>query len=543
MARRKRERDTTTKTHRGRDRKQENGSRLDGKKDIGGMPPVWQKRTLHKRMRGGGQDQDIGIRKTSRGVKRKRGTVDSHLPFSNKYSVLSTQNMQTGLKDNTEGAREVRYTLRPLREVWMKVGLEKLDMHEGVTVKVLLDSGVTGIFMDKEFVQEQGFKMEKLDKPVEVKNVDGTDNNKGRIEYEIECNMYFKGHVERIRVDVCKLGRTKVILGMPWLAAHNPEIDWEKGEVRMTRCPPWCTCNKKRKEEKWKIRAVEQMVEELVPRRFWKWRKVFRKAELERMLVRKPWDHVIELKEGFVLRKGKVYLLSRDKREEVQAFVEDQLRKGYIRPSKSPQTLPVHFVAKKDGKRRMVQDYQHINEGTIKNAYLLPLIADILDRVGTRKVFTKLDLCWGYNNIRIKEGDKWKVVFTTHIGSYEPTVMYFRLTNSPATFQTMMNNLFRDMVNQGNTATFIDNIIIATDTEEGQNKIVEEVLRRLEENDLFVKPEKCRWKVREVEFLGVVIGPGGVRMQKEKVDGVLSWPTPRSAKDVQKFMGLANYYR
>jgi len=543
MARRKRERDTTTKTHRGRDRKQENGSRLDGKKGIGGMPPVWQKRTLHKRMRGGGQDQDIGIRKTSRGVKRKRGTVDSHLPFSNKYSVLSTQNMQTGLKDNTEGAREVRYTLRPLREVWMKVGLEKLDMHEGVTVKVLLDSGVTGIFMDKEFVQEQGFKMEKLDKPVEVKNVDGTDNNKGRIEYEIECNMYFKGHVERIRVDVCKLGRTKVILGMPWLAAHNPEIDWEKGEVRMTRCPPWCTCNKKRKEEKWKIRAVEQMVEELVPRRFWKWRKVFRKAELERMLVRKPWDHVIELKEGFVLRKGKVYLLSRDKREEVQAFVEDQLRKGYIRPSKSPQTLPVHFVAKKDGKRRMVQDYQHINEGTIKNAYLLPLIADILDRVGTRKVFTKLDLCWGYNNIRIKEGDKWKVVFTTHIGSYEPTVMYFRLTNSPATFQTMMNNLFRDMVNQGNTATFIDNIIIATDTEEGQNKIVEEVLRRLEENDLFVKPEKCRWKVREVEFLGVVIGPGGVRMQKEKVDGVLSWPTPRSAKDVQKFMGLANYYR
>jgi len=96
----------------------------------------------------------------------------------------------------------------------------------------------------------------------------------------------------------------------------------------------------------------------------------------------------------------------------------------------------------------------------------------------------------------------------------------------------MMNDLFRDMVNQGNTATFINDIIVATDTEEGHDEIVEEVLRRLEENDLFVKPEKCRWKVREVEFLGVVIGPGGVRMQKEKVDGVLSWPTPRSAKDV-----------
>ena len=180
---------------------------------------------------------------------------------------------------------------------------------------------------------------------------------------------------------------------MPWLAAHNPEINWEKGEVKMTRCPPWCTQNKKRKEKRIRIKAAEQTVEELVPKRFWKWKKVFGKVELERMPVRKPWDHAIELKEGFVPRKGKVYSLSRDKREEVQAFVEDQLRKGYIQLSKSPQTLPVHFVAKKDGKRRMVQDYQHINEGTIKNAYPLPFIVDILDSVEMRKVFTKLDLC------------------------------------------------------------------------------------------------------------------------------------------------------
>ena len=265
--------------------------------------------------------------------------------------------MNCGLKDNTEEAREVRYTLRPLREVWIKVELEKLDTHEGVTVKALLDSRATGIFMDKEFAEEQGFKLVKLDKPVEVKNVDETDNNGGRIEYKIKYNMYFKGHIKRIRVDVCKLGRTKVILDMPWLAAYNPEIDWEKGEVKMMRCPPWCTQNKKRKKERQKIRAVKQTMEELVLKRFWKWKKVFGKAELERMPVQKPWDHAIELKEEFILRKGKVYSLSRDEREEVQVFIEDQLRKGYIQPSKSPQTLPVHFVAKKDGKRRMVQDY------------------------------------------------------------------------------------------------------------------------------------------------------------------------------------------
>jgi len=298
----------------------------------------------------------------------------------------------------------------------------------------------------------------------------------------------------------------------------------------MMHCPPICG-RRKQEEKRKKVKKVErdedeEMLKKLVPKRFWRWGKVFGKKKLERMPVQKTWDHAIELKEGFTPKKGKVYSLSREKREEVQAFVEDQLRKGYICPSKSPQTSPVHFVAKKDSTWRIVQDYQHINQWTIKNRYLLPLIADILDGVEKRKVFTKLDLRWGYNNVRIKEGDEWKAAFTTHIGAYEPTVIYFGLTNSPTTFQTTMNNLFRDLINQGDTATFIDDILVATDTEEGHGELVEKVLKRLEKNDLFVKPKKCKWKVREVEFLGVVIGPRGVEMQKEKVEGVLNWLVP-----------------
>ena len=107
----------------------------------------------------------------------------------------------------------------------------------------------------------------------------------------------------------------------------------------------------------------------------------------------------------------------------------------------------------------------------------------------------------------------------------------------------MMNDLFWDLINQGDIAIFIDDILVVTDIEEGHNELVEEVLRRLEENDLFVKPEKYRWKVREVEFLGVIIGSKGVVMQKEKIEGVLNWPTPKNVKKVQKFLGLANYYR
>ena len=144
--------------------------------------------------------------------------------------------------------------------------------------------------------------------------------------------------------------------------------------------------------------------------------------------------------------------------------------------------------------------------------------------------------------MRIKEGDEWKAVFTTLEGSFEPTVIFFGLTNSPATFQAIINELLRDLINTGKVAVFIDDVIVGTETEEGHDELVAEVVKRLEENDLYVKPEKCKWKVREVEFLGVVIGPEGIKMEKKKVKGVLEWPTPKYVKDVQKFLGLANYY-
>ena len=261
------------------------------------------------------------------------------------------------------------------------------------------------------------------------------------------------------------------------------------------------------------------------------------------MPTRKLWDHAIDVKEGFVPRKGKVYSLSREEREEVREFVKEQLRKGYIWPSKSPQTVPVFFVGKKNGKKRMVQDYRYLNEWTVKNNYPLPLISDVLENIGTKKVFTKMDLQWGYNNMRIKEGDEWKVVFTTPEGSFEPMVMFFGSTNSLATFQAMMNELLRDLINTGKVAVFIDDVIVGTETEEGHDELVAEIIKRMEENNLYVKPEKCKWKVREVEFLGVVIEPEGMKMEEKKVKAVVDWLTPKCVKDVQKFLGLANFYR
>ena len=144
--------------------------------------------------------------------------------------------------------------------------------------------------------------------------------------------------------------------------------------------------------------------------------------------------------------------------------------------------------------------------------------------------------------MRIKEGDEWKAAFTTLEGSFELIVMFFGLTNSPAMFQAMMNELLRDLINTEKVAVFIDDVIVGTEMEEGYDEIVAKVIRRLEENDLYVKLEKYKWKVRKVGFLGVVIGPDGIKIEKEKVKEVLEWLTPKCVKDIQKFLGLTNYY-
>ena len=426
-----------------------------------------------------------------------------------------------------------------LREVTVKIGLERIDTQEGVTVKALLDSGAMGLVMSSEFARKQGFKLKKLERPINMRNVDGSLNKKKPIEYTVEVNIYYQGHRERMEIDVIGGQKWTVILGMPWLARHNPEIDWRTGKVKMVRCLEECgkqwrpvqgksgwekqkeeeakeeagkkrekkekkkkkrkTMEVKKVAEEWEIwdeeketARSEAEAKELVPEKYHQWIKVFGKKQSQRIPTRKLWDHAIEVKEKFVLRKGKVYPLSREEREEVREFIKEQLRKGYIQPSKSPQMAPVFFVGKKDGKKQMVQDYRYLNEWTIKNNYPLPLILDVLENIRTKKLFTKMDLRWGYNNMRIKEGDKWKATFIMLEGSFEPTVMFFGLTNSPATFQAMMNELLRDLINIGKVATFIDNVIIRTETEEEHDELIAEVIKRLEENDLYVKLEKYR---------------------------------------------------
>jgi len=220
--------------------------------------------------------------------------------------------------------KEVRRTFKMLREVWLNIGVEKIDMHKGIMIKALLDSGATGMFIDRQAAARHGFKLQKLDRPIAVRNVDGMNNSGGAIMHQVEYNVFYKGHIERMRMDVCDLGKTKVILGMPWLVAHNPEINWETGEVKMMRYPPLCGRKNQKKEkvkraateeeekivcwaiddkEDWgkeeKIEEDHRKIEEMVPKKFLKWKKVFGKVESERMPTRNIWDHAIDLKKTF----------------------------------------------------------------------------------------------------------------------------------------------------------------------------------------------------------------------------------------------------
>jgi len=229
--------------------------------------------------------------------------------------------------------------------------------------------------------------------------------------------------------------------------------------------------------------------------------------------------------------------------KELDSFLEENLRTGQIHPSKSPMAAPVFFIKKKDGSLRLVQDYRALNSMTVKNKYPLPLISELVSQLCEARYFTKLDLCWGFNNVRIKPGDEWKVAFQTNRGLFEPLVMFFGMTNSPATFQTMMNNIFQDLIAEDIMVVYLNDILIFTRTEEEHVKAIRQVLQVLQEHKLFLHLEKCEFCKEQIEYLGLVILENEVSMDPVKVVGVREWPTPENKTNVQAFLSFVNFYR
>jgi hypothetical protein len=286
-----------------------------------------------------------------------------------------------------------------------------------------------------------------------------------------------------------------------------------------------------------------KVFEDIVPTSVHAYADVFSKMAFDSLPERHKWDHTIELEHEPSPGFRKVYPMTLTEQTEMHAFLEEALATGHIWQSKSPLGAPVFFIKKKDGKLRFVQDYRALNVITRKNRYPLPLIDDLIHRLKDVHYFTKLDVCWGYNNVRICEGDEWNATFRTNRGLFEPLVMYFSLTNSPATFQTMMNEIFQDLITEGVVSVYLDDILIFTNSLEEHRRVTCLVLDRMHEHKLYLRLEKYEFEKTKIEYLGIIISHNKVEMDPVKIAGVADWPTPSNKKEVQSFVSFVNFYR
>jgi len=235
--------------------------------------------------------------------------------------------------------------------------------------------------------------------------------------------------------------------------------------------------------------------------------------------------------------------LAPTEQKELDQFLKENLETSRIHLSKSLMASLVFFIKKKDGTLWLVQDYRALNAMTVKNKYPLPLISKLINKLRGAKYFTKLDVQWEFNNVQMKEGDEWKATFRTNRGLFEPLVMFFGLCNSLATFQTMMDNIFNNLIMKGVVVVYLDDILIFTETLKEHQRVTRRVMELLLKNNLFLKPEKCEFEKTEVEYLGVIISQNSIKMDPVKVAGVTEWPTPSNRKEVQSFLGFTNFYR
>ena len=336
------------------------------------------------------------------------------------------------------------------------------SQYQRVAKEALLDGGATENFIHLRLVKELQLVKRKLSKPRKVRNIDGTFNKLGDITHMVHINVKHWEKGECHTFLIANTAEDDLILGYPFFESANPQIDWANGtiigEIKMygwaeedyewiKSLPDW-----KEGDELWirvpacKTTVAQQLAEqaadkrkktweELVPPKYHSFGSIFLEKASERFPDRRKWDHAIDLKaDASTSINCRVYPLSPKEQEEQKEFLESNLRLNRIHHSNSSYANGFFLICKKDGKFWPVQDYRCLNKWTIPNRYPLPLIAELIHDLAGKQIFSKFDVRWGYNNVRIKEGDEWKVAFKTSEGLFEPTVMFFGLTNSPVTF-------------------------------------------------------------------------------------------------------------
>lgn len=271
---------------------------------------------------------------------------------------------------------------------------------------------------------------------------------------------------------------------------------------------------------------------------------VFEKDKATTLPPHKAADHKIKIQEGKEPPYGPLYNLSARELRVLRDYLAESLANGRIRHSNSPAGAPILFVPKKDGTLRLCVDYRGLNAVTVKDRCALPLINETLDRLSGARRYTTLDLKDAYHRLRIQAGDEWKTAFRTRYGHYEYLVMPFGLANAPATFQAFMNKVLAGLLDDV-CVVYLDDILIYTHSEDIEQhwRAVRAVLARLRSADLFANIAKCNFASRKVEFLGFVVGTEGVSADPKKVATITDWPQPTTVRELQVFLGFANFYR
>ena len=357
-----------------------------------------------------------------------------------------------------------------------------------------------------------------------VHNVNGTINWDRTIIHN--CNLWvWRGkQMEKLGFYVANLDQDCTILGYPWFKRFNPSFVWDSNslleDIDMARYYTKATTTLRAVELKPEEVEDRKSIQSQIPKAYHKYWEVFSEQASYHFPPAHKEDHTITLKKGIPDKIDcKIYWQTEEELAAMQQFITESLAKGYITNSKSPYALALFYWKKKDGKLHPIMDYHILNQWTVHDNYL-PLINNIINHFQGKTLFSKFDICWGYNNIQIKEEDWWKVAFKTLFGLYEPTVMYLGLTNSLAMFYRAMQKMLHNWLNKypDETGNYIDDMVVATKGNSWRHQqIIWELLDIFQENSYFLHPAKCEFEVSSIECLGLVVDGTTLSINPKKV--------------------------
>jgi len=384
-------------------------------------------------------------------------------------------------------------------KIWVDIQVEQDRI-----LQAMIDSEATNNYILQQAIRVLELTLQQALKPMQIYMV---NRESEWIIDQVHIKVMILEDSQKLMFDVLNSIKYDIILKMPWLCKKNLRINWISKELYIT------------------VDVYE----------------ILKQPEMS-LSEHKSWDHKISLLNNKQLKWMPLYSMSEDQLKKVRTYLDKNLKRGFIRSSKSSAEYLILFVSKKNGTKQLCVNYRQLNEITRWDSYSLLLIEELQDRLDKVKWFTSLNLKEAYYQVWMKKGKEWKTAFWTRYRHYKYTVMLFGLKNTPVTFQRLINDMLREYLDDF-AITYLDDILIYSDDLEMHCSHVHKVLRKLSERVLYVKKSKSKFEAKEIEFLDYIIWSEQIKKDSKKTDTVRNWPSPKWVKKVQAFLRLTNYYQ